>query len=139
MSQENVDRFLEVAKSFNRLAEADVDAGTVDDYLRFWDPDVRFEPQQAALEGGYAGHAGIRAWLGDIAEHYERGHAHYSEVRDLGDRVLGLGILRVTGRGSGIDIKVPLAVVATYRGGLMTHFKDYGDKDQALEAVGLTK
>jgi len=32
---------------------------------------------------------------------------------------------------------VPLAIVASFRDGLITHLKDYGDKDQALEAAGL--
>jgi len=29
--------------------------------------------------------------------------------------------------------------LATFRNGLMTHFKDYGNKDQALEAAGLSE
>ena len=45
----------------------------------------------------------------------------------------------LTGDSSGIDIEVPMAVVASFRHGLMTRFKDYGDKDQALEAAGLSE
>jgi ketosteroid isomerase-like protein len=30
-----------------------------------------------------------------------------------------------------------LAIVASFRDGRITHFKDYGDKQLALEAVGL--
>jgi ketosteroid isomerase-like protein len=61
----------------------------------------------------------------------------FAEVCDLGDQVLALGTLRVTGTGSGIEIEVPLAIVASFRDGLVTSLKDYGDKDRALAAVGL--
>jgi ketosteroid isomerase-like protein len=40
-------------------------------------------------------------------------------------------------RGSGIETEVPVAIVASFREGLITQLKDYGDKDEALEAVGL--
>jgi hypothetical protein len=51
MSQANVDRLLECTEAFNRLAEAPetFDRADVDSWLGFYDPDVRFEPQQAAL------------------------------------------------------------------------------------------
>jgi ketosteroid isomerase-like protein len=32
-----------------------------------------------------------------------------------------------------------VAVVAGFRDGLITRFQDYGDKDQALEAAGLSE
>lgn len=53
--------------------------------------------------------------------------------------MLALGTLRVRGRGSGIETDVPAAIAATFRHGLITHLKDYGDHDQALEAVGLSQ
>jgi hypothetical protein len=62
-----------------------------------------------------------------------------ANIRDLEDRVLALGTLRFTGRGSRIETEVPLAVVASFRNGLMTEFMDYGDRDRALEAVGLSE
>jgi hypothetical protein len=61
------------------------------------------------------------------------------DVRDLGETVLALGTLRVTGRSSGIEIEVPLAVVAGFREGLLSEFRDYGDHRQALEAAGLSE
>ena len=100
-------------------------------------PEIRFEPQQALLEGIYEGLDGVIRWLADVAEHYEGAHMHFTDVRDLGDRVLALGTLRVTGSGSGIEIEVPLAIVASFRDGLMSQLNDYGDKGRALEAAGL--
>jgi hypothetical protein len=62
---------------------------------------------------------------------------HCPDVRDLGDRVLALGTMRTIGRGSGVENEVAVAFVASFRDGLCTHFKDYGEWAQALEAVGL--
>jgi ketosteroid isomerase-like protein len=139
MSEENVDRFRDATEAFNRVAAGDAEA--VSDYLRFIDPDVRFEPQQTALQGPYVGHEGVLKWLMDLAETYElgSGHVEYTEVRDFGDQVLAIGTLRSKGRASGIQTGVPVAVVARFRDGRLTHFKDYGDKAEALEAAGLSE
>jgi ketosteroid isomerase-like protein len=131
MSQENVDRFIEATEAFNR--------GDLEAHLRVMDPEVQFEPVQAALQGTYAGHEGITEWFADLAEHYvlESSHVRYTDIRDLGDRVLGIGMLRFTGKGSGINTEVPLALLVSFRNGLITQMKDYGDGDQALQAAGL--
>jgi ketosteroid isomerase-like protein len=139
VSEENVERLLEATELFNRFADAP-ESGNPEDvlsFLRLMDPVINFEPQQALLQGTYIGHDGVVGWLADVAEHYENGHMDYADIRDLGERVLALGTLRVTGRGSGIEIEVPLAIMASFRDGLITHLKDYGEKDQALAAAGL--
>jgi ketosteroid isomerase-like protein len=129
MSQENVDRFLEIIEAFNR--------GDVERWLESYHPDAVFEPQIAVLEGGYSGHDGLRRMFADLTETTEMREANYHDVRDLGDRVLALGTYRSIGKGSGIETEFSLAMVATFRDGLCTYLKDFGDKDQALEAVGL--
>ena len=141
MSEEDVDRFIEATEAFNRLTEAPeaFDPRALEDFLGVMDPEVQFEPQQAALEGGYVGHEGVMQWLADLAQHYKGGDIHCPDIRDLEDQVLALGTLRVIGRGSGIEAEVPVAIVASFRDGLITHFKDYGDKGQALEAAGLSE
>ena len=137
MSQENVERFNEAGRAFNRLIETPGEAVT--HLLAALDPNIRWEPQQSAIEGGYLGHDGVLEWLVDLAEHYESGRADYAEIRDLGDRVLALGTLCFVGKGSGIETEAPVAIVATFEGGLMTRFTDYGDTGKALEAVGLSE
>jgi ketosteroid isomerase-like protein len=141
MSEENVDRFLEGTQAFNRLAEAPeaFDRDDLDSWLGLFDADVLFEPRQAALQGSYLGRNGVRQWLRDLAQHYGPSHLHFADIRDLGDRALGLGTLRITGRRSGIETEVPAAIAATFRDGLINHLKDYGDHDRALEAAGLTE
>jgi ketosteroid isomerase-like protein len=143
VSQENVERFSEFTETFNRFAETGPSAlgrEDVNRWLEFFDPDVRFEPIQSALQGSYTGHDGVRRWLADGAEVYGPVQLRFVDIRDLGDRVLALGSLRLTGQGSGIRTEVPVAIVATLQDGLITHVTDYGvERDQALKAVGLEK
>jgi ketosteroid isomerase-like protein len=142
MSEENVERFREVAAAFNRITSAvdELDDDDLRSWLDFLDPEVQFEPQQSSLQGMYVWHDGARQWLADIAAHYgSGGRIEYSEIRDLGDRVLGLGTLHFKGRGSGIETEAPVAILATFRNGVICHLKDYGDEDQALKAAGLSE
>jgi ketosteroid isomerase-like protein len=129
MSRENVDRFVEAVEAFNR--------GDVEAWLEQYDTQVVFEPQVAVMEGAYVGHDGIRAFVTTIGDLYEGFQVRLQDVRDLGERVLALGTASSIGKGSGIEQEVPLAIVASFRDGRMTRFKDYGNEDQALEAVGL--
>jgi ketosteroid isomerase-like protein len=130
MSRENVDRFVEATEAFNR--------GDVEAWLRQYDTEVVFEPQVSEMEGAYAGHDGIRAFITNIGDLYERFEVRLQDVRDLGEQVLAVGTAISIGKGSGIEQEAPLAIVASFRDGRITHFKDYGDKDQALAAVGLS-
>ena len=71
MSQENVDRFLECFEVFNRLGETreTFDQELLNRWLAFFDPDIRFEPQQSVLQGSYVGRDGVIQWGADAAEH----------------------------------------------------------------------
>jgi ketosteroid isomerase-like protein len=81
----------------------------------------------------------VRGWFADLGKYFENGKIHCLDVRDLGDRLLGLGTLHATGKGSGVETEETFAVVARYRDGLMTEYTDFGDVDQALEAAGLSE
>jgi hypothetical protein len=131
MSQENVDRFLEALAAWNRHDFPGV--------LQYVDPDIRFEHRLAALEGSYVGLEGVRTFFADLAEHFETWEVDCREVRDLGARVLALGINRAVGKDSGAETELPFTVLATFKQGLVTHFIDFGDKDQALAAAGLSE
>jgi ketosteroid isomerase-like protein len=133
MSEENVELGTAAMEAFVR--------GDLPALLRCMDPEVRFEPQIAELQGGYIGHDGIRAFMAEVLEAFADVYtAEFLEIRDLGDQTLSFGSFRLGGRESGIDAEVPFAIVTTYREGLITHLKDYGgDKQQALEAVGLAQ
>jgi ketosteroid isomerase-like protein len=129
MSQGDVDRFVESVEAMNRR--------DIEGVLRFMDPEVRFEHRLAALQGKFVGLDGLRGWLADLVEHFDAWQIHCPDIRDLGDRVLALGTIHATGKGSGAETELPFTVVARFSDGRITDFTDFGDKVQALEAAGL--
>ena len=131
MAQGNVDRFLEAANAFNRR---DLDA-----WLAAYSEDCVFESRVAPMEGASRGHHGVAAFLRNIDETFEVFEVQFDDVRDLGDRVLALGSVRNIGKGSGLEMSGPLAIIARFEGGRITHFKDFDDRERALEAAGLSE
>jgi uncharacterized protein len=129
MSQENVELFLEGAEAIGR--------GDVEAVLDVASDDVIWIAARSAVEGAYRGHDGMRRFLSDNAENFELFEPHFEEVRDLGDRVLAIGTLRIRARGSGVETDVPVAGIATYRDGRLVRWEDFRERRLALEAVGL--
>ncbi|HSJ17721.1 MAG TPA: nuclear transport factor 2 family protein, partial [Solirubrobacterales bacterium] len=91
------------------------------------------------LQGSFVGLDGVRGWFADLTEHFATWRIDCEDIRDLGDRVLALGTIQTTGKGSGVETELPLAIVAEFRDGLVSDYIDYGDRAQALEAVGLSE
>ena len=129
MSQENVEVVRAAIEAMNRR--------DIEGVLRLMDPEVRFEHRLAALQGKFVGLDGLSGWLADLVEHFDAWQIHCPDIRDLDDRVLALGTIRATGKGSGAETELPFTVVARFRDGRITDFTDFGDKVQALEAAGL--
>src|SRR5687767_7348618 len=115
MSGENVE-------AARRFVEA-VNSGDVEAALRVCHSELIFEPLRAATEGAFVGHDGIRAFLTDTLNTFEIFQVEPADVRDLGDRVLGIGSIRVRGRGSGVETDIPTAAIAEFQDGLMWRYK----------------
>ena len=131
MSQENVDAIRAAIEAMNRR--------DIEGVLRLMDPQVRFEHRLAALEGNFVGIDGVRGWFADLVETFDAWQIHCPDIRDLGDRVLALGIIKATGTESGVETELPLTVVARFKDERITHFTDFGDRAKALEAAGLSE
>ncbi len=129
MSEKNVDRMREAIEATNRGDFAAV--------FRLMDPEVRFEHRLAALEGSFVGLDAVRGWFADLVEHFDAWRIDCSDIRDLGDRVLALGTIHTTGKGSRVETELSMAIVAEFRDGLVIDYIDYGDRTLALEAAGL--
>ena len=103
MSQENVEAF----KRGSDAAERDIEA-----LLAVINLEVVWHPAMAALLKGerttYRGHEGVRNWLRDLEEAFVESRIDYSEIRDLGERVVAIGRLRVRGRESGAETDSPV-------------------------------
>jgi ketosteroid isomerase-like protein len=98
------------------------------------DPEVQWEHRLAELQGNFVGVEAVRAWHEDLLENFSTWQIHCTDIRDLGDRVLALGVIRTTGKGSGVQTEAPYTVIVRFRDGRVTHFTDFGDRAKALEA-----
>lgn len=128
MSQENVDAFRRSTDALNR-GEVDIP--------KLVHPEAVFEPLRSGTEGAFVGHEGMRRFLADTEDMFEIFQASYTDIRDLGDRVLAIGSIRMRARGSGVETDVPTAAIVEYRDGLLWRYKDYGQARLALSAAGL--
>ena len=131
MSQQNVDDFLRVVDAFQR--------GDFEPWIEAFAEDSEFVPQRAPIQGTYRGRDALREFLADNAENFDVFHPSYQDIRDLGDRVLAIGRLRIQGKEGGVELEVPSAIVVTYRDGKIVRFEDFGDERKALAAVGLSE
>jgi ketosteroid isomerase-like protein len=101
----------------------------------YYHPEVEFLPLRAATEGGYYGFSGLEKFVEDTREVFDR-HEINVELKDLGDRVIAWGTIRVRARGSGLDTEVPTGGVFKFRDGRIVRWEDFGSKEKALEAAG---
>ena len=133
MPQENVDAFWRFLDAYNRQ---DIEA-----MVEGLDPEVEYHPALPMLLGGeatvYRGHEGVRRLFREIYDAFDEIHAEYSEVRDLGDRVVAVGRIRMRGKGSGAETESPAAVVIDSRDGKAIRVQTYLDPREALEAAGV--
>jgi ketosteroid isomerase-like protein len=131
MSEENVEV---VRRALDAFAANDVEG-----LLQVVDPEIKFEPHLAMVEGNYKGHDGVREFMTDAFETLRVTGIDHWESRDLGDRVLAVGSFHFYGRESGIEDDVAFAIVAQVSDGQILQLKDYGNKVLALEAAGLSE
>ena len=135
MSQENVDAFSRGAAAFNR--------GDIETWWAGMDTEVEWPsalPDLLRASGGvHRGHDGVRDMVRNLSDSFHELTVEYSEIRDLGDRLLAIGQLHTRGNLSGAVSETPYALVSDYRGGKMTRVRTYLDTQEALKAAGLSE
>ena len=130
MSQQNVEL---VREGFARWNEGDYDF-----FFESTAPDIELFSRFGSLTGQpYRGHEGVRGWLADIQQSFERFNLWLDEVRDLGDEVLAIGGINWRARESGLDMKEPMGWVFEFRDGRLARMRFYAPPAEALDAVGL--
>jgi ketosteroid isomerase-like protein len=133
MSQENVETFKRAADAYTRR---DVEA-----LLRELDPEVEWHSAILMPLGREArmhrGHQGVREGLRDLYEALAEFHVEYSEIRDLSNRIVGIGRVRIRERQSGAETESPLISVVDVKNGKGIRVWNYLDPKEALEAAGL--
>src|SRR3954454_4434825 len=133
MSQENVDQFKRGLEASNRR---DIEA-----LLHTLDPEVEWTPAVPVSLGeeakAYRGHDGVREMFRAFYDVVDEIHVEYSEIRDLGDQVVGIGRIRFRGKASGAATESPFACISDFKNGKSVRVRTYLDPQDALEAAGL--
>jgi ketosteroid isomerase-like protein len=132
MSQENVEIVRDSLKAFGD--------GGLDVAAEFWHPDINWRAIEGALDdaGEIHGKEAMRGYAQDWLDTFEDITFTPEELLDVGDdRVIA--VQRLTGRArlSGIESGLRYAVVYTLRDGKIVRGREYGDRQEALKAVGL--
>ena len=132
MSQENVDRLRAAIEAFNERDGAKFD--------RLLAPDAEIVPVRAAVEGTtYRGQNAASQYLAAVEESWESLRWEVEEFREADDVVLALGHIRGNGRGTGASIDASGGWVGEFREGLIARFQTCSNREQALEAAGLSE
>jgi ketosteroid isomerase-like protein len=134
MSQENVEIVKRAIDAVNRR--------DADGLAEFLTPDCEWFPAMLReVEGmAFQGREGLDAYLAAIADTWEEFRIVVDEFRPFGDdRVLGLGRLEGRGRGSGVQVETPWAVVYDFDGDKLSRIRAFLAHDDAVKAVGLAE
>ena len=130
MSKANVEIVRQIIEAFNQR-----DGETFGAFLA---DDAEIVPVRAALEGTvYRGPDAAAQYCSAVEQTWENLTWEVEEIRDVGSWVLALGHIRGSGRGSGAVFDARGAWLARFRDGLVTNFRTYPDRGEALKAAGL--
>ncbi len=142
MSQENVELWRASIEDFLAGTSESDRERTLTKMAELWDPEIEWDVSEAAapdIGGVYRGIEAVRQFWREWLAAWETVEFEY-ELVDAGDRVVALLEQRMRGRSTGIEVPFgKYAQVATFRDGLMVHWKLYGSQSEALEAVGLSE
>jgi ketosteroid isomerase-like protein len=130
MSKEDVDFIRQTFRQWNEGdRESFIDLERVSSEVELSTPITRMQGRW------FQGIEGIREWLREIDEQFSAWKLSGDEWRDLGDRVLVLGSVRLRGRGSGLEMDQDLGWVYTFRDGKLWRFEAFADHAEAEQAA----
>jgi ketosteroid isomerase-like protein len=125
MSQENVEI---VRRAFQAFNERDVD-----ELVSLSTPDCEWRPFRAQLEGMvYQGHEGVRRFVSDMDDDWERYRIDPVDIHDRGGRVAVVGRVRALGRGSSVEIDSSAGFVFGLSGARISRVTSHSNPDAAL-------
>jgi ketosteroid isomerase-like protein len=133
VSQENVELVERALDAFNRR--------DLDSYDDFYTPDYQWFPAlTGTIEGrSYVGREGMELWSVEASDTWEWFTVITDELRDLGDRVLGLGRIAGRGRSSGVQLDAPMGMIVDFRDGKISRARDYLDQAETLRVAELSE
>jgi ketosteroid isomerase-like protein len=100
------------------------------------DPDC--EVRSAMTGATYRGYAGVRTWMQEIDEQFDRWRIQLDEfAHATNDRLLVLGSIHLYGRGSRLDLEVPVAWLYEFRGDRILRLTTFATHDDGRRAAGV--
>ena len=135
MTQEHLETIRRIEAAFN---ERDVEG-----VLAGMHPDVELE-----LVGGFAdimgqaifnGVEGMRRFFTDWYATFKTVYTEEEQALEVGDQVLVLSRFRATVEGSPVPVELPIGSIFSFRGPKISRVAAYYDRNEALEALGLSE
>jgi ketosteroid isomerase-like protein len=121
-----------------RAAYAAWSARDLDAFVQVFSEDVEVKPVLGRGLGAseYRGHSGLRRWFEEANEAWDELRVEPREFHEVGNRLAV--ILRAIGRGRGsqVEVEAELVHVAEFRDGKVTRLEGFGNREQALKAIG---
>jgi ketosteroid isomerase-like protein len=131
VSRQNVDTVRAILEAFNR--------GDMRRVAEMCDPEIEWDLSRRLVDPEtYHGHEGIQKFYEQQLEVWEK--VPWMEAEDLidaGDQVVAFVRVHGRGKGSGAAVDARIAQVWTIRGKRATRLEYYGDRTEALNAVGM--
>lgn len=113
--------------------------GDQDAALELFSPDAEIDASGRILNPDiYTGVDGLRRFSREIAEPWERFQVEIEEVFESDVHVVVFVRSIGKGRGSGLEVDYRSAWLATVSGGKITRLQLYRERNEALQAVGLS-
>jgi ketosteroid isomerase-like protein len=134
MSRENVDRLRAAYDYTARTGEIQREA-VLPDFV--WD--MTTFRGAIFLGGTYEGVDGANEFLAEWLENFEQWVLDVEEVFDAGDRVVVIARQQGKPKRGGPEVEMRFAQVWTFREGLIARMEMYADREEALEAAGLSE
>ncbi|HZA59267.1 MAG TPA: nuclear transport factor 2 family protein [Solirubrobacterales bacterium] len=132
MSQEDV--------AIVERAVAAINQRDIDGYLACCTDDVELITPLADIAGAYEGADGIRRFFADIADANPDFNLAFERLEAVGtDRVLAFMQLTGSGRASGIPTSAETGNVYDLVDGRIKRIRVFSDREEALEAAGLSE
>jgi ketosteroid isomerase-like protein len=131
MSQENVERMRQALAVFER--------GDKDAWTALVHPDIEVVPIGDWPEGHIQGREKVWDFFVAFNEPWEPGTWELDEVGDGGDRVAARMRRELRGKSSGVEVEYDYWVVFTFRDGMFARAEWFEDRQEALEAAGLSE
>jgi ketosteroid isomerase-like protein len=132
MSEENVEVVRRLYAAWNR--------GDYPSALALIDPEIEAESRYSGfVKGTYRGHAGLYKLLEDFWNQFDDRRSEVEECIPAGDDVFTSVLFHGRGRDSGADVEMRQYQVWTLRDGKAVRWRYFADRQEALEAAGLSE